>query len=82
MGGVGNPFGGFGVGGALIVAPMYIAEVAPAAKRGRLVSFNQLNIVIGFSAVFFANYYILKLAESGTIALLNKPNCWRWMLGA
>ena len=39
--------GGFGVGAALIIAPMYIAEMAPAAIRGRMVSFNQLNIVIG-----------------------------------
>ena len=44
--------------------------------------FNQLNIVIGFSAVFFSNYYILKMAESDTFELINKPNCWRWMLGA
>ena len=34
--------GGFGVGAALIIAPMYIAEIAPAAIRGRMVSFNQL----------------------------------------
>jgi SP family arabinose:H+ symporter-like MFS transporter len=39
--------GGFGVGAALIIAPMYIAEIAPADVRGRMVSFNQLNIVIG-----------------------------------
>ena len=37
--------GGLGVGASLIVAPMYIAEISPAAIRGRLVSFNQLNIV-------------------------------------
>lgn len=71
--------GGFGVGGALIVAPMYIAEVAPAAKRGRLVSFNQLNIVLGFSAAFFSNYFIEKKmmpqAEGGPV-----NDAWRWML--
>ncbi len=70
--------GGFGVGGALIVAPMYIAEVAPAAKRGRLVSFNQLNIVLGFSAAFFSNYFIEKgmpQAEGGPV-----NDAWRWML--
>ena len=39
--------GGLGVGASLIVAPMYIAEISPAAVRGRMVSFNQLNIVIG-----------------------------------
>ncbi|SIT04869.1 Sugar transporter [Belliella pelovolcani] len=57
--------GGFGVGASLILAPMYIAEIAPANMRGRLVSFNQLNIVIGISAAFFSNYLILKFAGSG-----------------
>ncbi|MDF7798291.1 sugar porter family MFS transporter [Pontiellaceae bacterium B1224] len=74
--------GGVAVGLALLIAPVYIAEIAPSKLRGRFVSFNQLNIVIGFSAVFFVNYYILKLAESGALEILNKPNCWRWMLGA
>jgi len=55
--------GGLGVGAALIVAPMYIAEMAPAESRGRLVSFNQLNIVIGISVAFFSNYLILRGAE-------------------
>jgi MFS family permease len=73
--------GGVAVGLALLIAPVYIAEIAPTKLRGRLVSFNQLNIVIGFSVVFFSNYYILKLAESGAFEILNKPNCWRWMLG-
>ena len=41
--------GGFGVGASLILAPMYIAEISPPALRGRMVSFNQLNIVIGIS---------------------------------
>ena len=57
--------GGFGVGAALIIAPMYIAEIAPAAMRGRMVSFNQLNIVIGISAAFFTNYLILRYREVG-----------------
>jgi sugar porter (SP) family MFS transporter len=73
--------GGVAVGLALLIAPVYIAEIAPSKLRGRFVSFNQLNMVIGFSAVFFANYYILKLAESGAFEWVNKPNCWRWMLG-
>ncbi|MDH3903612.1 MAG: MFS transporter, partial [Xanthomonadales bacterium] len=47
--------GGFGVGAALIIAPMYIAEIAPADIRGRMVSFNQLNIVIGISVAYFSN---------------------------
>ena len=76
--------GGFGVGAALIIAPMYIAEIAPAAVRGRLVSFNQLNIVIGISAAFFTNYLILRLGQSDLAwaeALRLDAWNWRWMLG-
>ena len=76
--------GGFAVGAALIIAPMYIAEVAPPEKRGQLVSFNQLNIVIGISIAFFTNYLILKWgnsdAEWAKSLGLGKWN-WRWMLG-
>jgi len=63
--------GGIGVGGAILIAPIYIAEIAPAEKRGQLVSFNQLNIVIGISAAYFSNYFLLDVGE----------NNWRWMLG-
>jgi MFS transporter, SP family, arabinose:H+ symporter len=76
--------GGLGVGAALIVAPMYIAEMAPAKARGRLVTFNQLNIVIGISAAFFSNYLILTLGQSGeawATALGLDDAAWRWMLG-
>jgi sugar porter (SP) family MFS transporter len=76
--------GGFGVGAALIVAPMYIAEMAPPDSRGRFVSFNQLNIVVGISAAFFSNYLILTLGESGSAwseALRLGEWNWRWMLG-
>lgn len=76
--------GGLGVGAALVIAPMYIAEMAPAASRGRLVSFNQLNIVIGISAAFFSNYVILRLGQSELAWVassgLDKAG-WRWMLG-
>jgi len=76
--------GGFGVGAALIIAPMYIAEIAPATMRGRMVSFNQLNIVIGISAAFFTNYLILRLGQSdfawAEALRLGEWN-WRWMLG-
>jgi SP family arabinose:H+ symporter-like MFS transporter len=81
---VARMLGGFGVGAALIVAPMYIAEMAPAASRGRFVSFNQLNIVIGISAAFFSNYLILTLGETGgawSEALRLGEWQWRWMLG-
>jgi MFS transporter, SP family, arabinose:H+ symporter len=76
--------GGFGVGASLIIAPMYIAEIAPPKLRGRLVSFNQLNIVLGISVAFFTNFIILKLSQSD----LAWPQAvgidiyqWRWMLG-
>lgn len=76
--------GGFGVGAALIIAPMYIAEIAPADIRGRVVSFNQLNIVIGISAAFFSNYLILRLGASDLAwaeTMRLGEWTWRWMLG-
>jgi len=73
--------GGVAVGLALLIAPVYIAEISPPKLRGRFVSMNQLNIVIGFSAVFFSNYYILKMADSEVVGWITRPNCWRWMLG-
>lgn len=76
--------GGFGVGAALIIAPMYIAEIAPPKVRGRMVSFNQLNIVIGISAAFFSNYLILTLGQSdhAWVESLRLADWnWRWMLG-
>lgn len=75
---------GIGVGISLIIAPMYIAEIAPAAKRGKMVSFNQLNIVIGLSAAFFTNYLIVYLAGSSASwvdTLKIREYNWRWMLG-
>ena len=81
---VARMIGGFGVGAALIVAPMYIAEIAPPEHRGRLVSFNQLNIVIGISVAFFSNYLILNLGQSelGWAEFLHLGDWnWRWMLG-
>jgi sugar porter (SP) family MFS transporter len=76
--------GGLGVGAALIIAPMYIAEMAPPSMRGRMVSFNQLNIVVGISAAFFSNFLILRLGESESAwaqALRFGDWTWRWMLG-
>jgi sugar porter (SP) family MFS transporter len=76
--------GGIGVGASLILAPMYIAEIAPPAQRGKLVSFNQLNIVIGISLAFFSNYLILNLGNSDASwvqTLGIAENNWRWMLG-
>ena len=76
--------GGLGVGASLIIAPMYIAEIAPPAARGRMVSFNQLNIVVGISVAFFTNYLILKLGQSDAgwaQSLMFDAHNWRWMLG-
>ncbi len=61
--------GGLAVGGASVLAPMYIAEVSPAHLRGRMVSLNQLTIVIGISMAYFSNYFLLAIGE----------NAWRWM---
>jgi len=65
---------GFGVGAVLVTAPMYIAEISPSAWRGRMVSFNQLFIVLGTLAAFVSNYFIVRI---GGAADWN----WRWMLG-
>ena len=63
--------GGLGVGAAILTAPVYIAEIAPASRRGALVSLNQLMIVIGISVSFFSNYFLVGLGADS----------WRWMLG-
>ncbi|NAS12252.1 sugar porter family MFS transporter [Poritiphilus flavus] len=63
--------GGIGVGGAILIAPIYIAEIAPPKLRGSLVSFNQLNIVIGISVAYFSNYFLVDI----------EGESWRWMLG-
>jgi MFS transporter, SP family, arabinose:H+ symporter len=76
--------GGLAVGASLIIAPMYIAEISPPHMRGRMVSFNQLNIVIGISVAFFTNYLILQLGQSEagwTQTLGFGEHNWRWMLG-
>jgi len=81
---VARMIGGFAVGASLIIAPMYIAEISPPKLRGRMVSFNQLNIVVGISAAFFSNLLILKLGKSDdgwAQALQFGPHNWRWMLG-
>ncbi|MEP0546027.1 MAG: sugar porter family MFS transporter [Rhodothermales bacterium] len=81
---VARMIGGLGVGASLIIAPMYIAEIAPPAMRGQMVSFNQLNIVLGITVAFFTNYLILQLADSPAAwaqSLGFAGNEWRWMLG-
>ncbi|MDP3357724.1 MAG: sugar porter family MFS transporter [Lutibacter sp.] len=63
--------GGVGIGGAILIAPIYIAEIAPPKLRGSLVSLNQLNIVLGISVAYFSNYFLKDLPGES----------WRWMLG-
>ena len=64
--------GGIAVGGASVLAPVYIAEVSPAYIRGRMVSVNQLTIVIGISLAYYSNYFLLAIGE----------DAWRWMFAA
>jgi sugar porter (SP) family MFS transporter len=70
--------------GTLMLAPIYIAEIAPARLRGRMVSVNQLNIVVGFSAAYFANYFLLQASQSDAAWVSSiglEEHAWRWMLG-
>jgi SP family xylose:H+ symportor-like MFS transporter len=67
--------GGIGVGIASMISPMYIAEIAPAGVRGKLVSFNQLAIISGMLIIYFVNYFI---ARQGDEQWLVKEG-WRWM---
>ncbi|MEG9436359.1 sugar porter family MFS transporter [Edaphobacter sp. HDX4] len=65
--------GGLGIGGSSVLGPVYIAELAPAKWRGRLVGFFQVNVVLGILFAYVSNWWIasrgLGLAE------------WRWQLG-
>jgi SP family xylose:H+ symportor-like MFS transporter len=70
--------GGVGVGIASMLSPLYIAEISPSAIRGRLVSFNQLAIVLGILVVYFVNWYIASLGNDAWL----KATGWRWMLAS
>ena len=63
--------GGIGIGISTVAAPLYIAEIAPPAYRGRLGGMFQFNIVFGIIIAFLSNFL---LKDTG-------PNAWRWMLG-
>jgi SP family arabinose:H+ symporter-like MFS transporter len=65
--------GGLGIGGSSVLGPMYIAEIAPARWRGRLVGFFQFNVVLGILAAYFSNY-VIGLLGFGDLE-------WRWKLG-
>lgn len=65
--------GGLAVGGSSVVGPIYIAEISPAASRGRLVALFQFNIVFGILLAFLSNYII------GSLNLGDAE--WRWIFG-
>ncbi len=77
---VARMIGGFAFGAALVIAPMYIAEISTAENRGKLVSLQQLNIVFGFFAAFLSNYFFNKYNTVDS-NFLTDENVWRWMLG-
>ena len=64
--------GGLCIGASSVVAPLYISEIAPAAKRGFLVALFQFNIVFGILIAYVSNYLLQRT---------NSPDDWRWMLG-
>lgn len=63
--------GGIGVGASSVVGPMYISEISPAARRGRLVALFQFNVVSGILIAFISNYLLFGVSDEA----------WRWMLG-
>ena len=72
--------GGVAFGAALVLAPIYIAEISTSENRGKLVSLQQLNIVFGFFAAFLSNYFFNKYNGEDT-SFLTDETVWRWMLG-
>ena len=76
--------GGIGIGIASGLSPMYIAEVAPTSIRGKLVSLNQLTIVLGILSAQLANWMIANLFTEGTSQLPAEgiEQAWRWMFWA
>jgi MFS transporter, SP family, sugar:H+ symporter len=71
--------GGVAVGAASVIAPAYIAEVAPAHLRGRLGSLQQLAIVVGIFAALLCDYFIAVGAGSAEASFWFGVDAWRWM---
>ncbi|WDD99396.1 sugar porter family MFS transporter [Thalassomonas actiniarum] len=71
--------GGLGIGAASVLAPAYIAEVAPPALRGRLATLQQLAIVLGLFVAFLSNYLIAVTAGGAEANFLLELPAWRWM---
>ncbi len=72
--------GGVAFGAALVIAPTFISEISSAKSRGKLVSIQQLNIVLGFFAAFLCNAYLNHLNNQPDNSLTDET-VWRWMLG-
>jgi SP family xylose:H+ symportor-like MFS transporter len=70
--------GGVGVGLASVVSPMYIAEIAPAERRGNLVAWNQFAIIFGMLVVYFVNYTIALQGDATWLHTIG----WRWMFAS
>ncbi|MFF1668723.1 sugar porter family MFS transporter [Nocardiopsis flavescens] len=73
---------GIAIGMASVIAPTYIAEIAPAAHRGRLGSLQQLAIVLGIAVSQLADYLIALAAGGSASNMLGPLQAWQWMLGA
>ncbi|WP_049573124.1 sugar porter family MFS transporter [Nocardiopsis sp. SBT366] len=72
--------GGVAIGMASVIAPTYIAEVSPAAYRGRLASLQQLAIVLGIACSQLVNYAIAQEANGSAHNMLGPVQAWQWML--
>ena len=70
---IARAIGGLGVGISTVAAPLYIAEISPAERRGRLTGLFQFNIVFGILIAFLSNYLLGRALDSSV--------AWRWMLG-
>jgi MFS transporter, SP family, sugar:H+ symporter len=71
--------GGFAVGAASVICPAYIAEIAPAAIRGRLATLQQLAIVLGLFAAFLSNFIIAHFSGGAGSVWLLGFQAWQWM---
>src|SRR6266446_9902892 len=71
--------GGLAIGGASVLAPMYIAEVAPSRMRGRLASLQQMAIVLGLFGAFLSNDILARIAGGAAATLWLGLPAWRWM---
>ncbi|MEU9127208.1 sugar porter family MFS transporter [Kitasatospora sp. NPDC048540] len=73
--------GGAAIGIASVIAPTYIAEVAPTRYRGRLASFQQAAIVLGIAVSQLVNWLLARAADGDTRGQLLGLEAWQWMLG-